>query len=278
MMPSRLDLHVHTRWSDGELSPEETVQRAASLGLHTIAITDHDTLAGVPPAIDASRYLGLECITGVEVSCELAEGEAHFLGYFVQTRQETPLSRTLARFRASRLERAQLIVERLARLGLPLEWSDLEALSHGESIGRPHVAQEMVRRGYVQTVAEAFERYLHRNGPAYIPRLKVAPEEAIELIHDAGGVAVLAHPLGIMDVVGWLAGKGLDGLEAYYPGYSAEVSGQITAVAQRYGMIVTGGSDYHGPTVSPGIEIGSVDIPEEVLATLLGRRLVLHGA
>ena len=275
-MSSRVDLHIHTYCSDGEFSPEEIIQRSAGLGLRTIAVADHDTLGGVPLALDAARRIGLECIPGVEVSCELAEGEAHLLGYFVRVGEETSLSEMLAQFRASRVERARRMAERLARLGMPLEWSDVEVLANSESIGRPHVAQAMVRQGYVATVAEAFEHYLHRDGPAHVPRFKVTPEEAMRLIHEAGGVAVLAHPLGIVDVIGWLAGKGLDGLEAYYPDYSPEVSEQLAAISQRYGMIATGGSDYHGPTVSPGVEIGCVDVPEEVVAALVERRQSLH--
>ena len=215
-MPSRVDLHVHTHCSDGEFSPEEVVQRAAVLGLKTIAVADHDTLAGVLPALGAARRVSLECIPCVEISCELAEGETHLLGYFVRAEDEMALSRMLAQFCASRVERARRMVERLARLGITLEWGEVEALANGESIGRPHVAQAMVRRGYVPTVAEAFERYLHRDGPAYVPRFKVAPEEAIRLIHEAGGVAVLAHPLGILDVVGWLAGEAVDTVDDHH--------------------------------------------------------------
>jgi predicted metal-dependent phosphoesterase TrpH len=275
-MAFHIDLHLHTHCSDGEFSPGEVIQRAVDLGLKAIAIADHDTLAGVLPALGAAHRVSLDCIPGVEISCELAEGEAHLLGYCVCTDDETALSSKLAQFRASRVERAHRMVERLARLGMPLEWSEVAALANGESVGRPHVAQAMVRRGHVSTVAEAFDRYLRRDGPAYVPRFKVAPEEAIRLIHEARGVAVLAHPAGILDVVGWLANEGLDGLEAYYPLYSPEVSDQLAAVARRYDMIVTGGSDYHGPTVSPGAEIGSVDVPEEVVAALYERQQALN--
>jgi len=135
----------------------------------------------------------------------------------------------------------------------------------------------MVARGYVATVAEAFDRYLHRDGPAYVPRFKVAPEEAVRLIHEAGGVAVLAHPLDILDIVGGLAENGLDGLEAYYPGYPPEISAQLAAIASRYRLIVTGGSDYHGPKVSPGVEIGSVAVPDEVMPALCARWQALRG-
>jgi 3',5'-nucleoside bisphosphate phosphatase len=176
------------------------------------------------------------------------------------------------------MDRARRMVQKIGRLGMPLEWAEVEALADGDSIGRPHIARAMVQRGYVATVAEAFDRYLHRDGPAYVPRFKIAPGEAVHLIHEAGGVAALAHPLEILDIVGWLTEEGLDGLEAYYPGYSPDTSAQLAAIASRYGLIVTGGSDYHGPSISPGVEIGSVDVPDGVVTALCERRQALHGA
>ncbi len=276
-MPSRVDLHIHTTCSDGVLPPRDVVERASTLGLQTIAITDHDTLAGVPEASDAARELGLECISGVEISCELAKDEAHILGYFVSTEKDTPLSVKLARFRTSRVERAQEVLRKLARLGVALDWQEVQRIAGGESVGRPHIARAMMEQGYVHTVAEAFDRYLHRDGPAYVPRFRVVPGEAIRLIHDAGGVAVLAHPWDVVDIVAWLADEGLDGLEAYYPFYTPAMSAQLAAIAQRLGLIVTGGTDFHGPGVSAGVEMGSVDVPDDVVQALHERRRALHG-
>lgn len=276
-MPSTVDLHLHTSCSDGEFPPEEVVRQAASKGLRTIAIADHDTVAGVPQALESACKASLRVIPAVEISCELAEGEVHLLGYFVDSSDDSPLAQMLARFRESRARRAHLMLDKLARLGMPLTWDEVEAFAGGESVGRPHVAQALVARGYAQSVAEAFDRYLFRGGPAYVPRFKLAPEEAIALIRESGGVAVLAHPLDILDTVGWLTSAGLDGLEAYYPLYTPDVSAQIAAIARRHGLIVTGGSDFHGPRVSPGIDIGCVDVPDEVVQALDKRRAALHG-
>jgi predicted metal-dependent phosphoesterase TrpH len=254
------------------------VKQASSRGLQTIAITDHDTVAGVPAALEAASEVGLECIPGVEMSCEMAKGEAHILGFFVSTDEGTSLSAMLARFRTSRLERARKILHRLARLGVPLDWEDVLRIAGGESVGRPHIARAMVEKGHVPTVAEAFERYLRREGPAYVPRFRVAPEEAIRLVHEAGGLAVLAHPWDVADIVAWLAGEGLDGLEAYYPFYAPAMSAQLAAIAERLGLVVTGGSDFHGPGVSAGVEMGSVDVPEGVVEALHERRQAMYGA
>lgn len=270
-MRSRVDLHLHTTCSDGELTPEEIVGTASGLGLHTIAVTDHDTVACVPLAIQAARERGLNCIPGVEISCELAEGEAHILGYFVATEEGTPLSDMLARFRSARLGRARTMLDRLAELGMPLSWEEVGELARGESVGRPHIAQALVSRGYVDSIGEAFDRYLGRTGPAYVPRFKVEPEEAIDLVHEAGGVAVLAHPWGVVDLVRGLAAAGLDGLEAYYAGYTEEMSAQLADLAAHYGLVITGGTDYHGPRVSSGVEIGSVQVPESVVPALYER-------
>lgn len=276
-MPSRVDLHIHTACSDGVLSPEDAVERAGNLGLQTIAITDHDTLAGIPAALGAATKLALECIPGVEISCEMAKGEAHILGYFVRTDENTSLSVMLARFRASRVERAQEILRKLARLGVAVDWQEVQRIAGGESVGRPHVARALVERGHVGTVGEAFDRYLRRDGPAYVPRFRVSPEEAIRLIHDAGGVTVLAHPWDVADIVERLGGAGLDGLEAFYPFYTEAMSAQLAAIAARLGLIVTGGSDFHGPGVSADVEMGSVDVPEGVVEALHQRRRTLHG-
>jgi predicted metal-dependent phosphoesterase TrpH len=274
-MASRVDLHLHTTCSDGEFSPEELIVRASNLGLHTVAVADHDTVAGVAGAQRAARGRSLACISAVEISCDLAEGEAHFLGYFIDTAPDSPLMEMLSRFRDARLNRAHLILGKLAALGMPLEWEEVRRLAGGESVGRPHIAEAMLKHGYVQTVGEAFDCYLHKDGPAYVARFKLAPSDAIRLIHESGGVAVMAHPLDVVDLVGFFAQEGLDGLEAYYTGYSPDVSGQLVAVASRHGLIVTGGSDFHGPHVTPGVEIGSVDVPESVVPALHERHRVL---
>ncbi|MGB9594271.1 MAG: hypothetical protein ACPL7R_09055 [Anaerolineae bacterium] len=202
--------------------------------------------------------------------------EVHVLGYFLD-HADPHLNDELARLRDGRIGRAKRMAEKLAEMGAPVRFERILEIAGEGAVGRPHVAQALVARGYVQSVAEAFDRYLSRNGPAYVPRFKLAPEQAIALIHESGGVAILAHPLDVLDTVGWLTAEGLDGLEAYYSLYTPDVSAQIAAIAQRHGLIVTGGSDFHGPRVSPGIDIGSVDVPEEVVQALDERRRALHG-
>ena len=179
------------------------------------------------------------------------------------------LQSVLGRLRDSRLARAQQMVKRLTAIGFPLAWERVaEIAGAGSAIGRPHVAQAMLERGYVNSIEEAFWRYIGRGGPAYVERFKLAPAEAVRLVRKVGGVPVLAHPLGIMDVVPELIQVGLAGLEAYYPGYSEEEIRFLLAQAAKYRLLVTGGSDFHGGSVMPEIQLGSVNVPLSVVEEL----------
>jgi predicted metal-dependent phosphoesterase TrpH len=263
----RVDLHVHTTASDGQYSPSEIVQMALKIGLTVVAITDHDTTEGVAEAIEAARGTSLEVISGVEISTDVARSEVHILGYFVK-HQDQELCDVLARFRVSRLERAHRMIDKLAQIGMPLEWEYVRELAHGESIGRPHIAQAMLKRQYVSSIDEAFRLYIGRYRTAYVDRHKLSPVAAIQTILAAGGLPVLAHPLHVGHLVPELAGKGLIGLEAYYTGYTPDDTGFLLDLAAQYGLVVTGGSDFHGREVQERHELGGVSIPETVVKGL----------
>jgi predicted metal-dependent phosphoesterase TrpH len=269
---SEVDLHIHSTASDGRLSPEEVVHKSAEQGLTIIALADHDTVAGIAPALEAAgAFPGLKVIPGIEMSTDVSQGEVHILGYFIDyTSQE--LRVRLDRMRHSRQERAQRIVAKLGDLGIPIEWQQVQEIAGSGSIGRPHIAQAMLDRGYVASVKEAFTKYLGRDGPAYVRWEKLTPARAVELIVRTNGLPVLAHPLTVNDLetmVIELKAVGLAGIEAYYNGYTVEQVSQLVSLAHRHHLVVTGGSDYHG--LYPGTEtmIGGNNVPIEAAERLI---------
>ena len=266
-MPSRVDLHIHTTASDGRFRPGEIVSRAARLGLRVIAITDHDTVDGLPEARQAAKsYPGLRVFSGVEISTDFARAEVHILGYFVDSKNREFISR-LEKMRHSRDERARAMIEKLKGLGVRIEWPRVKELAAGGSVGRPHLARAMMEKGYIGAFAEAFSGYIERGGPAYAEREKVSPAEAVELILRAGGLPVLAHPLFIDDwqqMVVELRGAGLAGIEVYYDGYAATERESLRIVAEKYGLVATGGSDFHGIDPASETEMGGAGVPSEV--------------
>jgi predicted metal-dependent phosphoesterase TrpH len=276
---SKVDLHVHTTASDGQYAPAEVVRLALQRGMRVLAITDHDTVAGVSEALDAARACGtvLEVIPGVEISAEARYGEVHILGYYVDI-EEPGFLALLDRLRDARRARAQRIVDRLAELGFHVPWQRVADLAGDGAYGRPHIAQVMVEQGHVLSTHEAFERYLGPQGPAYVARYKLTPAEAVHAIAQVGGVPVLAHPWGIEnleDVVADLVAEGLAGIEAYYHGYTPEMMQELVNLARKHGLIVTGGSDFHGAQVVAGVELGSVDAPLWVVEEMRTRSRLL---
>jgi 3',5'-nucleoside bisphosphate phosphatase len=221
---------------------------ARALGLRAIAITDHETTQGVEPAQRAALGTELVVVPGVEISTESSLGEVHILGYWIDP-AGGGLEQRLRRLREGRLERAQKMVQKLANLGIPLSWERVRELAAGESVGRPHIARAMVEKGYVESIDQAFVLYIGHDGPAYVPRLRVTPAEAIAMVHRAHGVAVLAHPLQVAALVPSLVPAGLQGLEASYSGYSADEVQYLADIAKQHGLLQTGGSDFHGPGV-----------------------------
>ena len=270
----RVDLHLHTTASDGQYTPTELVSQAHQHGLHVIAITDHDTTDGIEEAQEASLTIGSPLvIPGIELSAEESGGDVHVLGYYVDLTLE-PFQQKIANFRQERYSRGQRIVERLAHLGMPLDWERVLQIAEGGSIGRPHIARAMIEVGYVASVREAFDRFLYNGGPAYAARPRLSPEEAVKLIHEASGVAVLAHPGLLPDydsMVRRLVLVGLDGVEVVHPSNAENVRLNLRGLAQTFGLIMTGGSDFHGPDIKEGVMLGSITPPDGCVVALQTR-------
>jgi predicted metal-dependent phosphoesterase TrpH len=266
------DLHIHSTASDGRLTPAEVVKEAAERGLKFIALADHDTIEGIAPALAAAKgFPNLKLIPAVEISTDIPAGEVHVLGYFFDyTSRE--LGAKLDRFRNSRLNRAKGMVAKLDKLGIHLDWQRVEQIAGSSVMGRPHIAQAMLEKGYIDSFKQAFTDYIGRDGPAYVEREKVTPAEAVALIIKARGLAVLAHPFTAGDPEAMaveLKSAGLVGIETYYDGYSDEEIEQLVAIAQRHKLITTGGSDFHGLDSTETI-IGGINLPlasvEELIA------------
>ena len=261
---SEVDLHIHTTASDGRCSPAEIIHKSAELGLTAIAIADHDSVNGIAPALEAAKaFPMLRVIPGVEISTDVPHGEAHILGYFVDYADRGLLA-TLERSRASRQIRAQGMVAKLDKLGVHIEWQRVKEIAGSGSIGRPHIAQAMLEKGYIASFGEAFAKYIGRNGPAYVEREKITPVQAVELILQAKGLPVLAHPLTVNDPEGMIVElkvAGLVGIESYSNGYTADEIIGLVSLATRHNLITTGGSDYHGLDDGAGAMLGSLDVP-----------------
>jgi hypothetical protein len=268
---SRVDLHIHSTVSDGRLTPVEIVREAAERGLTYIALADHDTVDGIAPAQAAAQaFPQLKVIPCVEISTDIPQGEVHVLGYFIDY-TDPELGATLDRFRHSRLRRAQGMVAKLDDLGIHIDWPRVQQIAGGSSIGRPHIAQAMLEKGYIDSIKQAFTEYLGRNRPAYVEREKMTPAEAVALIVKAQGLPVLAHPLTVNDpevMTIELKAAGLVGIEAYYDGYTTDEINWLVGLADKHNLIATGGSDYHG--LDPAeTAIGGADLPIESVERLI---------
>ena len=266
-MPVEVDLHLHTTESDGRLAPAELVNFVAGRGLKIIAITDHDITDGLEPAWEAAKaHPGLHIIPGIELSTDIPGNEIHILGYYFDY-EDREFQAKLRSFRESRVGRAKEMVERLGELGLPVDWERVKEIAGQGAIGRPHIAQAMVEKGYISLPAEAFAKYIGRNGPAYAERVKQTPEEAVQLISSVGGVAAMAHPAQVENLDGILEdlkAVGLKGLEVHYAEYGQPTRDRLAETARRHGLLPCGGSDYHAMGV-PGEHLpGEAGPPLEV--------------
>ncbi len=269
---SKVDLHIHSTASDGRLSPAEVVRKSAEAGLTVIALTDHDTVDGIVPALEAAQpFSWLKLIPGVEISTDVPKGEGHVLGYFIDY-AHSELQAFLGRRRNSRQERVQQMITKLKTLGLPIEWERVKEIASTGSMGRPHIAQAMLEKGYIASIKEAFTKYIGRDGPAYVEYGKMPPAGAVELILRANGLPVLAHPLTLDNpekIIIELKASGLVGIEAYYGGYTTEEINRLVSLANRYGLITTGGSDYHGLGTNTETMIGGAGVPIESAEQLI---------
>ena len=262
---ARLDLHTHSTYSDGTKPPEWVVQQAAAHGAELIALTDHDTLAGVQAAQTAGRHYGVDCLAGVEIGVDDSDlGELHVLGYLPPDAPLDELEQQLTAYRDERRSRAKRSVERLQTLGLPLEYQSVMRIADGASVGRPHIARALVEAGHVESVQEAFDRYLHNDGPAYVPRTLLSLSNSLEMIHRTGGFSSLAHPTRYDDPLGAanaFAAAGGQGLEIYYRNDSPEEVANGEQLARRLGLVPTVGSDFHGLHADE-LRPGTVPMPE----------------
>lgn len=272
-----IDLHVHTKFSDGTDTPAATVLRGVNRGLAAIAITDHDTVAGVQEGIDQGLNSGLEVISGVELSAVINGKSIHVLGYGLKA-ESPPLLESLGKIQTARKKRNREIIERLRDMGISINMEDLQNCSQGGQAGRPHFARILQQKHIVGNSEEAFRCYLGSNGAAYVPREVLTAEEAINIIRKAGGLAVLAHPFtididqtGLTKLIEKLRDYGLAGLEVFYPSHSQEAQAELVRLSKKFNLIITGGSDYHGkakPNIRMGRIFGNQAIPYRILSDL----------
>ena len=270
-MANVIDLHTHSTASDGIYAPADLLQQAHVIGLRVLALTDHDTTDGLDEASAAAEHLGINFIPGIEINTDVGNDEVHVLGYYLEY-QRPEFQRVLQTLRDARVRRGQRMVELLNEQGVAISWERVREIAQG-SVGRPHVAKALQEAGYVQSIPEAFDKYIGKDCPAYVPRYKLAPVDAIRLILSAKGLPVMAHPIGLPgldELRKWLPGlveSGLVGLETYYGPYTEEEELQLRALADQYHLIPTGGTDFHGPGIHP-TPLGGRFVPFEAVERL----------
>ncbi len=263
------DLHCHTTASDGTAAPAQLVRQAKDFGLKALGITDHDTVSGVQEALDEGKRLGIEIVPGLELNTDFEGVELHVLGYYPDL--EAPaLHEALARMRDARLSRLRAMLEKLAGLGIDIRVERVLQIAGEGSVGRPHVAQALQELGYAKDIRDAFDRYLGPGRPAYVSRYKLTPEQGIELVASVRGIAVLAHPgsAGRDELIPRLVQTGLRGIEVYHTNHDKEMERKYAGIAEEMGLIMTGGSDYHGPGRKEGIRLGDRTVSLTVVQEL----------
>ena len=280
-MTNVIDLHTHSTASDGIYAPAELLQKAHTSGLRVLALTDHDTTNGLDEARAAALQLGIDFIPGIEINTDVGTDEIHVLGYYLDY-QHPEFQQVLQVLRDARERRGQRMVELLNEQGIAVSWERVRAIAQG-SVGRPHVAKALLEAGYVQSISEAFDKYIGKSCPAYVPRYRLAPIDAVRLIRSANGLPVMAHPIdlpGIDELRNWLpelVEAGLVGLETYYGPYTQEQERQLRALADQYHLIPTGGTDFHGPGIHP-TPLGGRFVPFEAVQRLKDAALRRRGS
>ena len=275
-----IDLHTHTSASDGTHSPTELVTLAKEHGIEAIAITDHDTIEGLPEAFETGERLGIEVITGMELSIEYNPVSMHILGLLIDPENES-LNKCLTELQYSRSTRNPKIIEKLNDLGMPITMEAVEKISGGGQVGRPHIAAALLKNGHVNNIQEAFDKYLKKGAVAYFERHRLSREQAADVIHGAGGLLILAHPgtLGIdgsdlENLLSELKDAGFDGIEVFYNNHSQVEEDRLMKIADKLEFVISGGTDFHGenkPSIKLGVGYGNMAIPYEVLQEMKQR-------
>lgn len=255
------DLHIHTNASDGEFSPKEVVKMYKQHGFSAISITDHDTLEGLPEAISAGKIYDIEIISGVEISTVWENEEIHILGYFINANNQT-LQSKLTEMKNARKMRIKKMVARLNELGYQITWQEVVKIAGQGAIGRPHLARVLLEKGYIETIKEAFHKLLGWGCPAFIPRYKINPQEAILIIKEAKGIPIVAHPgINLEDnLLKLLIEWGIEGIEVWHPEHSEKTSEKYFKFAKDNNLLITGGSDWHGNNKDSNFSLGSIKL------------------
>ncbi|MBE0645859.1 MAG: PHP domain-containing protein [Bacteroidetes bacterium] len=274
-MAGKVDLHTHTYFSDGALSPRELVLRAHEVGISVLSITDHDNIAGIEPAADVAKDFGIEVIPGVELSSTLGTKDIHILGYMFDP-DNKQLRDTLEFLKKERFIRAERIVRKLNNLDLPLDFDIvLERAGHG-AVGRPHIAAAMLDEGLTNDYAEAFEQYIGDSGPAYEPKYKISPEDAVDIIANAGGVSTVAHPGWYVSEqdLSYLIRAGIDGIEVVHPAHDQSRVRYYRGIASTYFLLESGGSDFHGGKRNDYQNFGTFGVTRDVVDAMKRRLFI----
>lgn len=263
---------MHSTFSDGLKAPTELVRMAKKNGLGAISLTDHDSLGGIPELIEAGNEMDLEVISGVELSCDFRDRDLHVLGYGVD-HGHAGFQGILKKFREARLQRGLQIIEKLNALGIEIDPQQVLSRADGAALGRPHIAAVLVETGAVSYVGEAFDKYIAEGGPAYVPKYKMTANDAVNHIHDGGGLAFTAHPGIFLENTSEmydLIEEGFDGIEVYHPKHNKQRQAELKAIADERGMLVSGGTDYHG-FKGRDLPMGSMEVSYELLAAIKER-------